>query len=442
VKVTPPEVSLPQLQRFPSPRAPMAEPQNPLTNVELARASAWTPFREPLFRSLWIAAVISYTGTWMQNVGSGWLMTSLTMSPMMISLVQAATSLPVFLIALPAGALADMVDRRKLLLCTQFWMVGASAGLGVLTILGRVTPWTLLFFTFLLGFGAVMNDPAWQAITPQVVSEKEFTSAVALNSAGFNVARAIGPVLGGLVIAAAGSGFAFLLNAASFFGVIFFLYRWKNRPNPDPVPARRIFNALGAGFKYLRGAPAVQSVLLRTGLFSVFASALWALLPLIARPHGSIGYGLLLGSFGLGALAGACILPWMRRQMSVDMLVALSIVLFAVVTFGLGRVSDLHWLCGVLFAGGVSWISILASLNVSAQTMSPDWVRARSLSMYLLVLQGGMAAGSAFWGALASREGLSTTLLVASSGLLLGLVAARRHRLHDGSKVQFSAVAT
>src|SRR5712675_523895 len=173
----------------------------PAVRVDLRHAdAAWAPLQEPLFRSLWIAAVVSYTGTWMQNVGSGWLMTSLTMSPVMISLVQAATSLPVFLVALPAGALADMVDRRKLLLCAQSWMVAASASLGVLTILGRVTPWTLLFFTFLLGFGAVMNDPAWQAITPQVVSEREFTSAVALNSAGFNVARAIGPVLGGLVI--------------------------------------------------------------------------------------------------------------------------------------------------------------------------------------------------------------------------------------------------
>src|SRR5438270_8690384 len=431
----------------------MAESPNPVSIPKLASASAWAPFREPMFRSLWIAAVVSYTGTWMQNVGSGWLMTSLTMSPMMVSLVQAATSLPVFLVALPAGALADMVDRRKLLLLTQAWMVAASASLGILTIAGRVTPWTLLLFTFLLGFGAVMNDPAWQAITPQVVSEQRFTAAVALNSAGFNVARAVGPVLGGLVIAAAswnavrhgssaiaGSGFAFLLNAASFFGVIFFLYRWKNAPNPSPVPARRILNALAAGFKYLRGAPSVQSVLLRTGLFSVFASALWALLPLVARPHGSIGYGLLLGSFGLGALSGAAVLPIIRRRLSVDAMVVLAIVLFAAVTLGMGRVTSLPWLCLVLFIGGVSWITILASLNVSAQTMSPAWVRARSLSMYLLVLQGGMALGSAFWGALAAKEGIAITLLVAALGMLAGLATARHHRLHDSSKVQFSTV--
>src|SRR5579871_820845 len=196
-------------------------------NERMPATSALAPLREPLFRSLWIAAVVSYTGTWMQNVGAGWLMTSLTMSPLLVGLVQAASSLPVFLVALPAGALADMVDRRRLLLITQSWMVAAAALLGVLTISGRITPWSLLALTFMMGLGAVMNDPAWQAITPDVVSPEQHMSAVALNSAGFNVARSVGPALGGVVIAAAGSGIAFLLNAASFFGVIFFLYRWK-----------------------------------------------------------------------------------------------------------------------------------------------------------------------------------------------------------------------
>src|SRR6266446_9142962 len=196
--------------------------------------SPWAPLGEPLFRSLWIASVISYTGTWMQNVGAGWLMTQLTMNPLMVGLVQAASTLPVFLVILPAGALADMVDRRRFLLITQAWMVAAAGLLGVFTLLGYVTPWILLLFTFILGLGAVMNDPAWQALTPEVVCPENHASAVALNSVGFNVARAVGPALGGLVIAAAGSGVAFLLNAASFFGVIFFLYRWK-RPHLEQV---------------------------------------------------------------------------------------------------------------------------------------------------------------------------------------------------------------
>ena len=190
------------------------------------------PLHEPLFRSLWIAAVVSYTGSWMQNVGAGWLMTSLTMSPLMVGLVQAANSIAVFLVVLPAGAIADVVDRRKLLLLTQLWMVLAAAALGVLTIAGVVTPAILLVFTCLMGFGAVLNDPAWQAITPEVVSRENFAAGIALNSAGFNVARAIGPALGGLVIYAAGSGIAFLLNAVSFFGVIYFLYRWKSCARP------------------------------------------------------------------------------------------------------------------------------------------------------------------------------------------------------------------
>src|SRR6202049_1484524 len=175
--------------------------------------SALAPLREPLFRSLWIAAVISYTGTWMQNVGAGWLMTQLTMSPLMVGLVQAATTLPVFLVILPAGALADMVDRRRFLLITQGWMVMASAALGVLSLMHHITPWVLLGFTFVLGLGAVMNDPAWQAITPEIASSRQHASAVAVNSVGFNVARSVGPALGGIVIAATNSGVAFLLNA-------------------------------------------------------------------------------------------------------------------------------------------------------------------------------------------------------------------------------------
>ena len=202
------------------PEMPIAPPR---------QRSVLGPLQEPLFRTLWIAAVISYTGTWMQNVGAAWLMTSLTMSPLMVGLVQAAGSIAVFLVVLPAGAIADMVDRRKLLLFTQTWMVLAAAGLGVLTLAGKVTPTLLLLFTLLMGVGAVLNDPAWQAITPETVSHQNFAAGIALNSAGFNVARAIGPALGGLVIAAAGSGIAFLLNAVSFFGVIYFLYQWKRR---------------------------------------------------------------------------------------------------------------------------------------------------------------------------------------------------------------------
>jgi len=392
--------------------------------------SAWAPLGEPLFRSLWIAAVISYTGTWMQNVGAGWMMTQLTMSPLMVGLVQAASTLPVFLVILPAGALADMVDRRRFLLLTQGWMVLAAGALGTLTLLHEVGPWTLLLFTFLLGLGAVMNDPAWQAITPEIVSPEQHASAVALNSVGFNVARAVGPALGGMVVAAAGSGIAFLLNAASFFGVIFFLYHWK-RPQVEAIESGPVSDALLAGLRYLRGAPLVQCVLIRTGAFSLAASSLLALLPLLARPHGASGYGMLLGSFGLGALAGGAALPRLRDRLSVDGLVAGAIVLFAGMVFAAGRVQEFGWLNLVLFLSGTAWIGILACLNVAAQTMSPPWLRARALSLYLLVLQGGMAVGSAAWGALANRIGVPSALACSAVALLVGLWTVRRYRLTE-----------
>jgi MFS family permease len=390
--------------------------------------SALAPLREPLFRSLWIAAVISYTGTWMQNVGAGWLMTQLTMSPLMVSLVTAATTLPVFLVILPAGALADLVDRRRFLLITQSWMVVAAALLGILTLEHFVTPWMILLFTFILGLGAVMNDPAWQAITPEVVCPENHAPAVALNSVGFNVARAIGPALGGLVIATAGSGVAFLLNAASFFGVIFFLYRWK-RPHVEQVETGRVRDALVAGLRYVRGAPLVRSILIRTGAFSLAASSLPALLPLLARPHGATGYGLLLGFFGLGALGGAAVLPRLRTRLSVDGVVTFAILIFAAMTAVAGRVQTFSWLCLVLFASGTAWIGILACLNIAAQTMCPSFLRARALSVYLLVLQGGMALGSTAWGALATRIGVPAALLCSAVALVGGLFTVRRHRL-------------
>jgi len=383
---------------------------------------------EPVFRSLWIAAVVSYSGTWMQNVGAGWLMTQLSDSPLMVSLVQAASAIPVFVAVLPAGALADMVDRRRLLLFTQSWMIVAALALGVLTLFHAVGPWPLLAFTFLLGIGAVMNDPAWQAITPDVVSPAQHGSAVALNSAGFNVARAVGPALGGIVVASAGAGWSFLLNAASFFGVVYFLYNWKCAPR-EPLATNGIIEAIREGFRYVRGAPQVTSVLIRTGAFSFGAASLLALLPVVCQPHGAQGYGFLLTCFGLGALAGAALLPRLKLQYSVDGLVAGATLLYAGMTFLAGQVHLFNWLCLVLFTAGAAWIGILACFNVVAQTMCPSWMRARALSMYLLVLQGGMAVGSAIWGELAARQGVPAALAWSALAMVVGLSTIRRHRL-------------
>ena len=390
--------------------------------------SAWAPLREPLFRSLWVAAVVSYTGTWMQNVGAGWLMTQLSDSPLMVSLVQAASTIPVFVAVLPAGALADMVDRRRILLFTQSWMIVAASALGILTLFHAASPWVLLALTFVLGLGAVMNDPAWQAITPDVVSPTQHASAVALNSAGFNVARAVGPAIGGLVVASAGAGWSFLLNAASFLGVVYFLSKWKSTAHEAPA-TRGMAAAIAEGFRYVGRAPQVKSVLIRTGAFSIGAASLLALLPVVCQPHGAQGYGFLLACFGLGALSGAAVLPRLKLQYSVDGLVAGATLLFAAMTFLAGQVHVFEWLCLVLFTAGAAWIGILACFNVVAQTMCPSWMRARALSMYLLVLQGGMAIGSAIWGELAARQGVPAALAWSALAMVVGLSTIRRHRL-------------
>ena len=400
--------------------------------------SAWAPLREPLFRSLWVAAVIAYTGRWIQTVGSGWLMASLAPSPLMVSLVQAAGALPVFLVILPAGALADLVDRRRLLLFMQLWMAVVAAALGVLTLFGYVTPWILLGFTFLLGLGSVMNDPAWQAIFPEVVTSENFAPAVALNSAAFNVARAVGPALGGFIITVGGSAATFLVNAASFSGVIWVLYRWR-QPRVVPEQRERVLRAMRTGLDHFRGSTAVRAVLVRTAVFSVAASVLLALLPLLAQPFGSVGFGIMLGSFGAGALAGALILPALRRRLSINKVVAAGTVVFAFATFATPRLHSVAGMCVALFAAGGAWITIVAILNVSAQTMCPAWLRARALSMYLLVLQGGMAVGSALWGAVAEEWGISTAMMVAAIALVAGLVTAKRYRLHSMSIIPASS---
>jgi predicted MFS family arabinose efflux permease len=393
--------------------------------------SALAPLREPLFRSLWIAAVISYTGSWMQNVATGWLMTSLTSSPMWVSLVQVALSLPVLLIALPAGALADTMDRRKFLLWTQTFMVLAATILGVLTITSTCTPRLLLLFTFLLGVGAVMNDPAWQSLTPDLVPAGKLASAVALNSAGFNIARAVGPALGGIVIALTGSGVAFLLNAVSFFGVILFLYHWKPAPREPRLPAATFSGAVAIGLRYVRQAGRIRAVLVRTLVFSLFASAFWALLPLIASRFGAAGYGGMLAFFGVGAMTGALLLARAHHRFSFDRVLLLATLVFAVALYGLVRSSSLAGSSVFAAAAGLGWISILATLNFVIQTSCPAWVRARVISMYVLVLQGGLALGSAVWGVIASRAGVRSTLTLAAAVLVACLLLAPWYRLQE-----------
>lgn len=403
-----------------------------------APASAWQPLSNPLFRAIWLASVASNIGTWMHNVGADWLMTTLAPSPWMVALMQTAENAPLFLLALPAGALADIIDRRRLLLYTQGWMLLSAVSLAVLTLLGLTTPWVLLILIFCLGLGSALNAPAWQAIIPELVPRSELPAAVSLNSVAFNIARAVGPALGGLVVAAVGSWAVFLLNSFSFVGVIIVLYRWRREDVESISPTERIVGAMKAGLRYVRHDPALQAVLVRTGVYVSCASALWAMMPLVARKQLGLsagGYGILLGSLGAGAILAAFILPGMRRRFSVNALIAAGTIVFAGSTAALALVRNFPLLCLAMIFGGIAWMTLMSSFNVIVQTIVPSWVRARVLATYMLVFFGGMALGSAAWGAIATHIGVSETLLCAAGALIAGLGAAYFFPLRAGEEL-------
>jgi MFS family permease len=405
------------------------------------RSSTWSPLRLPLFRALWLAAVASNVGTWMHNVGAEWLMTTLAPTPFVVALMQTAETAPTFLLALPAGALADIVDRRRLLLFSQGWMLFAAVALAAATLAGLTNPTVLLLLTFALGLGAAMNAPVWQAIVPELVPREELAAAVSVNSVAFNIARAVGPALGGLVVAAAGPWAVFLLNSLSFVGVIFVIYRWRRETVESISPTERVAGAMRAGLRYARHAPELRNVLVRTGVFALCASALWAMMPLVARTElglGAFQYGLLLGCLGAGAVAGAFLLSWARRAVSVNRLVVFGTVVFAAATAALGYLTNYALLCVALLAGGVAWMTTMSSFNVSVQTVVPEWVRARALALYMLAFFGSLATGAAAWGAAAERAGLHATLLAAAAALVAGLAAAPFFPLRGGEGLDLS----
>jgi MFS family permease len=391
----------------------------------------WSPLLYNWFRWLWIANIVSNVGTWMQNVGAAWLMTQLAPSALLVALVQTATNLPVFLLGVPAGAVGDIFDRRKVLLFTQGWMLAAAGILGALTLAGAAGPQSLLLLTFALGLGATMNGPAWQAIIPELVPGGEVPGAIALNSVGFNLARAVGPALGGLVVAAIGTGATFVLNAVSFIGVMFVLYFWP-RPEHTSVSTESVGTAIWTGMRYVRFAPPMHSVLFRSGGFIISASALWSLLPLVAKVElhrESAGYGVLLGCLGVGAITGALMLNRLRHAFPTDLIVTGGVILFGVVNILLAYLDSFGAVALALIACGLAWMSVNATLTTATQISVPVWVRARALAVYMLVFQGSMAVGSVFWGAVASRIGLRATLLAAGIALLAAAAVTFRLKL-------------
>jgi MFS family permease len=400
-------------------------------------ATGFEPLRIPLFRNLWIAATVSNLGGWMQDTAGTWLMTVLTSSPLLIALMQTAASLPVVMLGLLAGATADIFDRRRLLLFWQTWMLVAVALLSLLTFLNIVSPWALLSLTFLLSVGTAMNSPAWQAIVPELVSREQLPEAVSLNSAGFNLARALGPALGGLTVAAfvhanTGAASTFLLNSLSFVGVIFVLYRWKRRPIfKSALPAERIYGSMRAGLRYVQYAPLLKAALARAFVFTIFVSAVWALLAVVAARvlhQGALGYGILNGSMGLGAVIGATTLPRVRQRLSADMIIACSTGVFVATLLILAFVHYPLIVIPVLLFAGFAWTSTMSTLNLAVQLSAPNWVQARALGIYQMVFSGGMAIGSVIWGVIAEHFSTPVSLAAAAAGLLI--VLPWSNRLH------------
>jgi MFS family permease len=404
-------------------------------HVGAGGGTAWSPLRHPSFRSRWFASIVSNVGTWMQDTAATWLMTVLTGSPLLIALMQTAASLPVLVFGLAAGATADILDRRKLLLFWQTWMLVAAVILSALTFGGGIGPWTLLGLTLLLNIGAAMNNPAWQAIVPELVPRSELAGAISLNSAGYNLARAVGPALGGLVVAAfatvaMGAGVAFLINALSFVFVIGVLFAWNRRPlHTSALPAERLLGSIRAGMRYVRHDAPVRGILVRTLLLTGGVSAMWALLAVVAQrdlERGALGYGLLNASIGAGAVAGAMLLPRLRAGLSANAIVTVSSVVFAAVLLIMAFVHALPVVVVALLAAGFAWTSTTSTFNIAVQVSAPPWVQARLLGMYQMTFHAGMAIGSAAWGWLAERTSTPLALGVAALGLLATLPLSRR----------------
>jgi MFS family permease len=395
----------------------------------------WSALREPTFRYLWVATVVSNVGSWMFNAASGWLMTSLDPNPLIVSLVQVANNLPLFLLALPAGALADLIDKRRLILTLEILTTVFSALFALLVTLKAVTPAVLLGFIFLVGCLGALETPAWQAIVPLLVPNAALSSAVSLNSLGINISRVIGPALTGVVIAALGIGGPFWLDAFSNLGVIGVI-RWWCPPAPArALPAEHLRGAIRTGLRYARNNSPLRATLARSIGFFLFASAYWALLPVLARDQlhgGPTLYGVLLGAIGVGAVAGALVLPRLKARSGPDGVVlrGQAGTAAALILFGVAHEPWVALLACLI--AGATWIGVLASLNVSAQVALPEWVRGRGLAVYVTVFFGTMTVGSALWGFIADRLGLAPAHLAAGAGALAAALLTRRWRLRPG----------
>jgi predicted MFS family arabinose efflux permease len=407
-----------------------------------ASSSPWSPFGHPAFAVIWTASVVANVGTWMYTAASGWLMTGLNPDPLIVSLVQVAAGLPIFLIAMPAGALADIVDRRRFLIVGEAANTVVAAVFAGLVMLDLVTPGVLLVFTFLVSAFGALTAPAWQAVTPQLVPKQDLQPAIAANSVGFNISRTIGPALGGALTAAFGIAAPFWINAVSNLGINGALLWWHPpRRGAGHLPAERFGRAIRTGLRYARHNVHLRATLLRAVGFFVFASAYWALLPLVARNQIAAGpeiYGVLLGAIGAGAVGAAFTLPYAKARLGADRLVAAGTLgtALALVLFGLARDSATALVASVL--AGASWIAVLSTLNVSAQVALPEWVRARGLALFMTAYFGAHTAGSALWGQVAALAGLPLAHYLAAAGAVLIIPLTWRWHLQTGADIDLT----
>ncbi len=404
---------------------------------------AGSPFRSKIFRALWIAALVSNLGSWMHSVGAAWLLTDLSRSPGVIALLAAASALPVFVLSLPAGALADVVDRRKLLLVTQTWMFVVAAAFAAMALLDRSTPALVLVLTGLLAVGSALNMPAWSAITPELVPREQLSQAIVLNGVAMNASQAIGPAIGGAIIAASGPALVFLLNAVSFIAVIVVVFGWKRAPDEHRLPPEHVFGAVRAGARYARNAPSLQAVLVRAIGFMLPVAALISLLPLIARQRlgmGAGGYGVLMGCAGVGAVLAAVIVPRIGRRASPDVRLALATVLEVGVLAGYAITHSPAVAYGLALVSGIGQMLAMSTLNLAAQSVLPGWVRGRGLALFMLTFQVAIAAGAFLWGAIATQGSLALACAVAAGVLLasLALLAPERFRLDSTSNLDMT----
>lgn len=393
---------------------------------------ALTPLRYPMYRAIWSATLVSNLGVWIQSVGAAWLMTSIAPSADMVALVQSATALPVLLFSLVGGTLADLWDRRLVFLTGQSIVLSGAVLLAVAQEGGVLGPWLLLALTFVLDSGTALRQPAYQSTVGELVPRSELVAAISLNSIAFNIARSVGPALGGLVVATLGPQASFILNAVSNLFIIGVLLRWR-RPRPvRELPPERFLPAIRTGLRYVGGSPAILAVIARCVMFTGCAGSVWALLPLVAR-HGLGGgpsvYGLLLGCLGVGAVIGAVLIGPLRRRISGEILVASGTAAFAVPCLALAAVPSLWVAVPSLVVGGAAWMTTLSSFNVMVQVSAAHWVKARALAIYFMGLFGGLALGSWVWGHVAEAFGSGSALAAAGCGLLLSLSLVRVLRL-------------